>query len=263
MDRCILNGRFSQKQPLALATRYLWLPLRVVRQGGGNGCRLGTQSWYLSDHTFPMQFFRLWFCWLDSRHIYKWLGSWHPSGCVAKVRHLGVSLLGMNFLCVATTSERTWIMAWRFFLFQLKAICVLPRESSRTWDLLQGEARSCWRLRNSREGQSLPWKSRRSFVFWALASHLEVFNWGCNDHVGLLAWTRSFGSFCILSLEARVTPTIVCRGFVVVHTARRYYRLDGLVRSLDCEAIAAMWMPCEKLIKLGHLEEVKVVTRFP
>jgi len=142
MDRCILNGRFSQKQPLALATRYLWLPLRVVRQGGGNGCRLGTQSWYLSDHTFPMQFFRLWFCWLDSRHIYKWLGSWHPSGCVAKVRHLGVSLLGMNFLCVATTSERTWIMAWRFFLFQLKAICVLPRESSRTWDLLQGGKRA-------------------------------------------------------------------------------------------------------------------------
>ena len=27
---------------------------------------------------------------------------------------------------------------------------------------------------------------------------------------------------------------------IVVHTARRYYRLDGLVRSLDCEAIAAM-----------------------
>jgi hypothetical protein len=25
-----------------------------------------------------------------------------------------------------------------------------------------------------------------------------------------------------------------------VHTARRYYRLDGLVRFLDCEAIAAM-----------------------
>ena len=48
-----------------------------------------------------------------------------------------------------------------------------------------------------------------------------------------------------------------------VHTARRYYRLDGLVRSLDCVLIAARRTGCEKLIKLGHLEEVKVVTRFP
>ena len=48
-----------------------------------------------------------------------------------------------------------------------------------------------------------------------------------------------------------------------VHTARRYYRLDGLVRSLDCSLIAAMRTDSEKLIKLGHLEEVKVVTRFP
>jgi hypothetical protein len=48
-----------------------------------------------------------------------------------------------------------------------------------------------------------------------------------------------------------------------VHTARRYYRLDGLVRFSDCGPIAAMRTVCEKLIKLGHLEEVKVVTRFP
>src|SRR3989454_9588060 len=49
-----------------------------------------------------------------------------------------------------------------------------------------------------------------------------------------------------------------------VHTARRYYRLNGLVRPSD-------WRPgrwqqqlgAEKLVKLGHLEEVKVVTRFP
>ena len=50
-----------------------------------------------------------------------------------------------------------------------------------------------------------------------------------------------------------------------VHTARRYYRLNGLVRSSD-------WPVCrgqprarcsEKTIKLDHLEEVKVVTRFP
>ena len=43
-----------------------------------------------------------------------------------------------------------------------------------------------------------------------------------------------------------------------VHTARRYYRLNDLVRSLD-------WL-CQragKLTELDHLEEVKVVTRFP
>lgn len=46
-----------------------------------------------------------------------------------------------------------------------------------------------------------------------------------------------------------------------VHTARRYYRLNGLVRPLDC----MFWATgtSGKLVKLGHLEEVKVVTRFP
>ncbi len=50
-----------------------------------------------------------------------------------------------------------------------------------------------------------------------------------------------------------------------VHTARRYYRLNDLVRSSD-------WNPKRfsnrrgvsgKMTKLDHLEEVKVVTRFP
>jgi hypothetical protein len=45
-----------------------------------------------------------------------------------------------------------------------------------------------------------------------------------------------------------------------VHTARRYYRLNGLVRPSD-RAGRKVWF--EKLDKLGHLEEVKVVTRFP
>ena len=47
-----------------------------------------------------------------------------------------------------------------------------------------------------------------------------------------------------------------------VHTARRYYRLNGLVRPTDlgCGRKAAS---SEKPVKLGHLEEVKVVTRFP
>ena len=43
-----------------------------------------------------------------------------------------------------------------------------------------------------------------------------------------------------------------------VHTARRYYRLNGLVRPLDPRGNLG-----GKLDKLGHLEEVKVVTRFP
>jgi hypothetical protein len=49
-----------------------------------------------------------------------------------------------------------------------------------------------------------------------------------------------------------------------VHTARRYYRLNGLVRPLDRLRLAGNGSSLlEKLVKLGHLEEVKVVTRSP
>lgn len=48
-----------------------------------------------------------------------------------------------------------------------------------------------------------------------------------------------------------------------VHTARRYYRLNGLVRPPDLPRARATSPAAEKLVKLGHLEEVKVVTRFP
>ena len=49
-----------------------------------------------------------------------------------------------------------------------------------------------------------------------------------------------------------------------VHTARRYYRLNGLVRPRDWRAGAGNSRPsAENLVKLDHLEEVKVVTRFP
>ena len=49
-----------------------------------------------------------------------------------------------------------------------------------------------------------------------------------------------------------------------VHTARRYYRLNGLARSSDwCRLGGNIWSDTEKKIKLDHLEEVKVVTRFP
>ena len=55
-----------------------------------------------------------------------------------------------------------------------------------------------------------------------------------------------------------------------VHTARRYYRLNDLVRPLDWLAGArqplvgvVLVYRAGKLAKLDHLEEVKVVTRFP
>jgi len=49
-----------------------------------------------------------------------------------------------------------------------------------------------------------------------------------------------------------------------VHTARRYYRLDGLVRSSDrSRSGLCLRRSAEKNVELDHLEEVKVVTRFP
>ena len=51
-----------------------------------------------------------------------------------------------------------------------------------------------------------------------------------------------------------------------VHTARRYYRLNGLVRSSDWRSWRTPRGPpraAGKMSKLDHLEEVKVVTRFP
>lgn len=61
-----------------------------------------------------------------------------------------------------------------------------------------------------------------------------------------------------------------------VHTARRYYRLNDLVRPSDWRSWtfypACRLARCNgfsspradgKMSKLGHLEEVKVVTRFP
>ena len=49
-----------------------------------------------------------------------------------------------------------------------------------------------------------------------------------------------------------------------VHTARRYYRLNGSVRPSDwSRSVGNDNTGTGKLVKLGHLEEVKVVTRFP
>ena len=50
-----------------------------------------------------------------------------------------------------------------------------------------------------------------------------------------------------------------------VHTARRYYRLEGLVRPSDWSLnwLSGLERRTEKKAKLDFLEEVKVVTRFP
>jgi hypothetical protein len=50
-----------------------------------------------------------------------------------------------------------------------------------------------------------------------------------------------------------------------VHTARRYYRLEVLVRHLDLLARrrATFSGLAGKFVELKFLEEVKVVTRFP
>ena len=49
-----------------------------------------------------------------------------------------------------------------------------------------------------------------------------------------------------------------------VHTARRYYRLNGLVKSpASRRRERDLAADAEKLTELCHLEEVKVVTRFP
>ena len=50
-----------------------------------------------------------------------------------------------------------------------------------------------------------------------------------------------------------------------VHTARRYYRLNGLARPSDpSRRSRSRQRRCaEKTVELDRLEEVKVVTRFP
>ena len=48
-----------------------------------------------------------------------------------------------------------------------------------------------------------------------------------------------------------------------VHTARRTYRLNDSVKSLDCDLWTLGSARRGKLIKPRHLEEGEVVTRFP
>ena len=49
-----------------------------------------------------------------------------------------------------------------------------------------------------------------------------------------------------------------------IHTVHRYYQWNGLVRSSDWRYHSFIdVMDAKKLTKLDHLEEVKVITRFP
>ena len=83
----------------------------------------------------------------------------------------------------------------------------------------------------------------------------------------LRAWDRDL-QFSLLNEEFPVSAShqlALITSLPFVHTARRYYRLDGLVRSSDWSRHGGQppRRCAEKTIELDHLEEVKVVTRFP
>ena len=70
-----------------------------------------------------------------------------------------------------------------------------------------------------------------------------------------------FNEECLVGTSHQLVPIT---SLPFVHTARRYYRLNGLVRLLDCLVLCCFNVLLgEKSVKLDHLEEVKVVTRFP
>src|SRR6187431_3828339 len=69
-----------------------------------------------------------------------------------------------------------------------------------------------------------------------------------------------FNEECLVSASHQLA---LITSLPFVHTARRYYRLNGSVRPSDWLSSAARQKMTEKLVKFGHLEEVKVVTRFP
>ena len=70
-----------------------------------------------------------------------------------------------------------------------------------------------------------------------------------------------FNEECLVSASHQLA---LITSLPFVHTARRYYRLNGSVRPPDWPQEVGNDHPGPgKLVKLGHLEEVKVVTRFP
>ena len=60
-----------------------------------------------------------------------------------------------------------------------------------------------------------------------------------------------------------VTELAATQSLPFVHTARRYYRLSVPVRFLDWRTLSLERATDGKRPELVHLEEVKVVTRFP
>ena len=72
--------------------------------------------------------------------------------------------------------------------------------------------------------------------------------------------------FLVLNEEFLVSMShqlVLITSLPFVHTARRYYRLDVLVRHLDWVRVVERLFCLGKTFKLERLEEVKVVTRFP
>ena len=84
----------------------------------------------------------------------------------------------------------------------------------------------------------------------------------------LRAWDRDL-KLCPANEEFPVSAShklVLITSLPFVHTARRYYRLNDLVRSSDQRSRAFLRLAlvvAGKMIELARLEEVKVVTRFP
>ena len=80
-------------------------------------------------------------------------------------------------------------------------------------------------------------------------------------------WDRSLKLFSVNEefLVSASHQLALITSLPFVHTARRYYRLDGLVRLSDWTRHGGLppRRRAEKTVKLDYLEEVKVVTRFP
>src|SRR6185312_13258532 len=69
-----------------------------------------------------------------------------------------------------------------------------------------------------------------------------------------------FNEECLVSASHQLA---LITSLPFVHTARRSYRLDVLVKRLDWRLGAATLSVAEKFVKPSHLEEGEVVTRFP
>jgi hypothetical protein len=69
-----------------------------------------------------------------------------------------------------------------------------------------------------------------------------------------------FNEECLVSASHQLA---LITSLPFVHTARRSYRLDVLVKRLDWRQPAVTLTVAEKFVKPSHLEEGEVVTRFP